>query len=1063
MTGPQRPMDDVLRALQERAKELQCLYRIDELLNQGGTTLSETMTGIIRAIPPAWQYPAICRARMVIGTTVAESPDFHPTPWVQRATIQVEGQSAGVVEVYYTQENTKADEGPFLKEERKLLDAIAERVGRYVEHEKLRQAFEDLDSARRSDSAGPEPWRVILDFLRRTDESLLIRISRKMINHLGWLGVDAAVQVLHQINVEESSDDRDASVDNRPLARVRRDPAQEHIEDTFRIATSALSDDEIITCVQTWIKEDKSRFMVTALGNPDATLDEIGEAIRRYHHLGPQGVELPVAARKGIRVSLIEHFFTDQLDFINTAKRHLEIDDFYELVQHLVSPPHTRGKLGGKSAGLFLASRILARAAADNERLRDIRVPRTWYITSDGILDFIQHNDLEDVYNHKYAEIEQVRQEYPHIVQVFKNSAFSPEIVRGISQVLDDFSERPIIVRSSSLLEDRLGSAFSGKYKSLFLPNQGTKQQRLAALLDAVAEVYASTFGPDPIEYRSERGLIDAYEEMGIMIQEVVGTRVGHWFLPSFSGVAFSRNEFRWSARIRRQDGLVRIVPGLGTRAVDRLKDDYPVLLAPGQPGLRVNVTPEEVLRYSPKKADVINLETGAFETVAVQEIMRAHGHEYPRASQMLSIIEDGHLRRPIGTHLDFERNNLVVTFEGLAAETPFMDQIKDVLATLEREMGTPVDIEFASDGQSLYLLQCRPQSSLADALPAPIPRNLPRERVLFSANRFVSNGRVPDLTHVVYVDPARYSEIADPERLRAVGRVVGKLNKLLPKRQFALLGPGRWGSRGDIRLGVSVTYADINNTALLVEIARQKGNYLPDLSFGTHFFQDLVEAAIRYLPLYPDDPAVQFDEAFLLRAENILPQMLPEHAALADVVRVIDVPRAMDGQVLRVLLNADLDEAVGLFAPPLVTALEVAERGGRSEPSNEQHWRWRLRFAERIAATLDAERFGVRAMYVFGSAKNATSGPASDIDLLVHVIGTSEQRRALAEWFEGWSLALAEMNYLRTGYRTDGLLDVHYVTDEDCEQRTSFAVKIGAVTDAARPLTLGSARGALK
>ncbi len=135
-----------------------------------------------------------------------------------------------------------------------------------------------------------------------------------------------------------------------------------------------------------------------------------------------------------------------------------------------------------------------------------------------------------------------------------------------------------LIVRSSSLLEDSKGTSFAGKYKSLFIANQGSKQERIAALMDAIAEVYASTFGPDPIGYRMERGLIDFHEEMGIMIQEVVGTRIGRYYMPAFAGVAFSRNEFQWSRRIRREDGLLRMVPGLGTRAVDRVLDDYPIL-----------------------------------------------------------------------------------------------------------------------------------------------------------------------------------------------------------------------------------------------------------------------------------------------------------------------------------------------------------------------------------------------------------------------------------------------------------------------------------------------------
>ena len=188
--------------------------------------------------------------------------------------------------------------------------------------------------------------------------------------------------------------------------------------------------------------------------------------------------------------------------------------------------------------------------------------------------------------------------------------------------VVDDFKDRPIIVRSSSLLEDRVGSSFSGKYRSLFLANQGSTQERLDALRDAVAEVYASTFEPDAIGYRSERGLLDFAEEMGVMIQEVVGNRVGDYFLPAFAGVAFSLNEFRWSPRVKREDGLLRLVPGLGTRAVDRTSDDYPVLIAPGQTDHRVNVTADEIVCYAPKKVDVINLRTNSFETIGIRDLL---------------------------------------------------------------------------------------------------------------------------------------------------------------------------------------------------------------------------------------------------------------------------------------------------------------------------------------------------------------------------------------------------------------------------------------------------------
>jgi hypothetical protein len=290
---------------------------------------------------------------------------------------------------------------------------------------------------------------------------------------------------------------------------------------------------------------------------------------------------------------------------------------------------------------------------------------------------------------------------------------------------------------------------------------------------------------------------------------------------------------------------------------------------------------------------------------------------------------------------------------------------------------------------------------------------------------------------------------------MREVGRAVGRLNRLLPRRRFALVGPGRWGSRGDIRLGVPVTYADISNTAMLIEVARGKDGHAPDLSFGTHFFQDLVESAIRYLPLYPGDRQVVFKEAFFRGSPNALADLLPEFAQLAGVLRVIDVARASRGLNLRILMNGEIDEAVGVLATPAAAGESVAGATGGAGATSEDFWRWRLRMAQALAADLDPERFGVKAVYLFGSTKNANAGPGSDIDLLIHVTGEEERQAALEQWLAGWSLCLAEINYQRTGYRSDGLLDVHYLTDEDFVRGTSFTAKIGAVTDAARPLPL--------
>jgi pyruvate, water dikinase len=909
---------------------------------------------------------------------------------------------------------------------------------------------------------GSEQWTVILDFLRATDPPQADRIARRMVNYLCWHSIPEAQALLQrQGGAPAGRDLNGTSQDNVPTELGLAVSART-LDEVFQIAAKHLGGEEIVACLERWIKDDKSAHLIDIVQHQHTSLAEIANALERYEQFAGPDREVSRATRIGLRVSLARRLLTDDIGFINKAKTYIEVDDYQQVLRHTIAASASHGKLGGKSAGLLLAAAIVRSAGEEGDALGDIRVPKTFYMSSDGVLRFIEHNELDDVQNHKYLDIEEIRREYPQIVQVFKHSEFPSELALGLSMTLEELGDVPLIVRSSSLLEDRTGAAFSGKYKSLFLANQGTRRERLDALMDAIAEVYASVFGPDPIEYRANRGLLDFHEEMGIMIQEVVGARVGPYYFPAYAGVAFSHNEFRWSPRIQRADGLLRLVPGLGTRAVDRVSDDYPVLIAPGKPGLRVNVTHEEIERYSPRNIDVLNLESRQFETIAIADLLARYGTSYPIVRQIVSLLDESGVLRPPPFGWDPQRVRPMVTFEGLVRDTPFIPRMRALLRTLSERLETPVDLEFASDGRHFYLLQCRPQSSsVGDAAPM-VPQDVPRERILFSTRRYVSNGRVPDLTHIVYVDPDGYLNLATRPELIDVGRAVGRLNKLLPKRRFVLIGPGRWGSRGDIRLGVQVTYSDINNAAMLMEVAARRGSYVPELSFGTHFFQDLVEASIRYLPIFPGEAGVIFDDEFLQTRPSVLAEVLPDYAHLSSAIRVIDVPKSTGGLVLRVLMNADAEQALGMFAvpsshaalapPPMVSDLPAPSA---SAGLPEEHSRWRLRMAERIAEEADSARFGVRAMYVFGSSKNGTAGPGSDLDLLVHVSGTDEQRRALKYWLEGWGACLGEMNYLRTGRRLARLLHVHMVTDEEVAQQRGYAVKIGAVTDAARPLRL--------
>ena len=1057
MTDTNRPVDKLLSSLQERAKELNCLYEVERILSRLDLPVEDAFQQVVYVIPPGWQYPEICHAMIEYGNDVFTHQGFRPTPWVQSCLIEVQNEEVGRISVWYAERRPTEDHGPFLKEEERLIRTIAERLGQSILFHRMYETRRELEKASRELEAEKEDrWRGPIDILRRSDRELYLRIARKMVNHLCWVGVEGGQELLQEIY---GSADDDIRHDPNYAARPRA--VNEGVllgGRPFELARQFLGVDMVLALTSDWVMEDKAGFLPAVLNNPRATLSDVSSALKRFHHLLDDGAELSQATLNGIHVALIRRFLTDQLNYISVAKEHLRTDDFQDLVERVIHSDASHGKLGGKSSGLILAESILRRKASSDRPIGEVKVPRSWYIASEGQMSFIEYNDLDEVIQQKYRDPSQVRQEFPNIVQLFKNSRFPSEIVKGVSMILDEVGDSPLIVRSSSLLEDRMGSAFSGKYRSLFLANQGEKRERMSALLDAMSEVYASVFGPDPIAYRRERGLLDFHEEMAILIQEVVGKKLGKFFLPAVAGVAFSNNEFRWSPRIQRTDGLIRLVPGLGTRAVDRVGDDYPILAVPGQPRLRVNTTIEEVVRYSPQSVDVINLETNTFETHEIKDLLQNYGTDYPAFDMVFSVLKDDVLHKPVPLLVDTERDDLVADLGGLINSTDFVKHVGNILKILEETLDTPVDIEFAHDGTDFYLLQCRPQSFAADDAPAPIPKDVPVEDTLFTAHRFVSNGHVPNITHVVYVDPDGYAQLRDRADLLAVGEAVAKLNKLLPKRQFILIGPGRWGSRGDIKLGVSVTYSDINSTAMLIEVARKTGDYLPDLSFGTHFFQDLVESEIRYLPLYPDDDSF-LNMDLLHKSPNLLTAMIPKYEHLSNVIRVVDVPSISGGRVLRVLMNSDLDEAVGILA-------EAGERSdrdrkdsiGKPQQHSESYWRWRMQMAERIAAEIDPQRFAVAAMYVFGSTKNANAGPSSDIDLLIHFRGDDQQRHDLETWLEGWSLCLGEINYLRTGYVNPDLLDAHIITDEDVEKRTSFAAKIGAVTDAALRLSVGTA-----
>jgi hypothetical protein len=181
----------------------------------------------------------------------------------------------------------------------------------------------------------------------------------------------------------------------------------------------------------------------------------------------------------------------------------------------------------------------------------------------------------------------------------------------------------------------------------------------------------------------------------------------------------------------------------------------------------------------------------------------------------------------------------------------------------------------------------------------------------------------------------------------------------------------------------------------------------------------------------------------------------VPEFSSLHDVINVIDVPETRDGLILRILINADIEEAIALFSEPISGNVKISETTDLKEWKPSDQWKWRYKMAEQIASQVKPGMYGIKGIYIFGSTKNANAGPASDIDILVHIDHYNKDIEGFKIWLDGWSKCLSEINFIRTGYKTNGLLDVHFVTDDDIEKKTSWAVKINAVTDAAKPLLM--------
>jgi pyruvate,water dikinase len=554
------------------------------------------------------------------------------------------------------------------------------------------------------------------------------------------------------------------------------------------------------------------------------------------------------------------------------------------------------GLIGGKALGMLLARAILAR---QSPRIRERLEPHdSWFIGSDVFYTYLVRNGGWRARREQRSAASFLAGAAEARARIL-SGAFPEFILRQFAAMLEYYGQSPIIVRSSSLLEDGFGNAFTGKYESVFCANQGAPADRLQAFLAAVREVYASAMSEEALRYREHRGLLDRDEQMAVLVQRVSGAVRGSLFFPQAAGVALSYNPWVWSKEIDPQAGLARLVFGLGTRAVERSDDDYTRLVALNAPARRPEGTLDDAGEHSQRRVDVIDLAANRVVSLPFAEVTR-------RAPDL-----------PVDLFATARRGGPpVLTFERLLSATPFVEEMREILRTLADAYRYPVDVEFTLNvlpgGRlRLNLVQCRPLQVKEGGTIVPPPPDVPPAAVLLeSRGPVIGQSTHAPVDRVVLVEPAAYDGLVPRDR-HEVARLVGRVTRRDPPggRRILLLGPGRWGTSTD-SLGVPVTFAEIQRVSALCEVVRTGMNVVPDPSLGSHFFNDLVEANMLYLAVYPERPGYQLAEALLRSAPNLLPALLPDDAGMAEVVRVVDFPLAGDGRLL--WLNAScIDQRV--------------------------------------------------------------------------------------------------------------------------------------------------------
>jgi len=662
-------------------------------------------------------------------------------------------------------------------------------------------------------------------------------------------------------------------------------------------------------------KRESFQRLNMLMNSEEVTSSHIRGAVREFCAIPMGSLYISPGEATGVRVGLISRFISDLLPFLGVAKNHITVRDMDELMEQIIWNPRRGGRIGGKSAGMFLAYKIILPLLGqrDPEFEKYVRIPESHYFTSGFLTDFLDSNNLFSLHSQKYESRDTIEEEYGRISETIQKATFPSDVLMQFRAFLEKVGEHPLIIRSSSLLEDNVGYTFSGKYDSVFIANQGEIGIRLDEFTRALKQVLTSVFSPRAILYRQDHNLLDFDERMSVLVQKVVGRQFNDYFFPAAAGVAFSQNVYAWTPKIVRADGLLRMVFGLGTRAVDRIGPDYPRMIPLSHPLLRPEVSAEEIRKYSQKLLDVLDLKSRSIQTIPAMDLFRTINH--PDLYYVVSVDDEGHLSAPLFKNEEIDTARACITFDNLLSKTPVAGLMKKILHQLEKAYGRPVEVEFAWDGGILYLLQCRALALSRLVQKVAVPKDIDPQKVLFTCSTVLFSSVVKNIEYIVYIDPRAYARLATFDERFAVAQIVRRINRLLEDKVYALFGPGRWGAN-DVRMGVKVSYEDINRTRVLAEIAMREVGIEPEPSFGTHFFNDLVEANIVPLAIDPDSVGTVFREEFFHQCPNALVSLVPGLQS-DGIARVIDVPSCTQGQYLQVYLDGDEQKGVGFLGYP--------------------------------------------------------------------------------------------------------------------------------------------------